>query len=90
MLEVKQEGQKAGLAEQGSPPELRPKKKHMDCGSKVRLYCSGYAVHHSSRKTIGTAKAQLELKLAGMLVDNKKRGFKYVDSKRRVKHWSVA
>lgn len=46
------------------------------------------AVYHS-RERIHTAKAQLKLKVASMVVDNKKGMFKYVDSKRRVKETLV-
>lgn len=72
MSEVKQEGQKAGLAEQGSPPELRQKKKVYGLQKQGQDIQDDYrdAVHHS-RKRIHIAKAQLELKLVSMMVGNK-------------------
>lgn len=71
--EVKQEGQKAGLAEQGSVLELRRKEKVYGLWKQGQVTQENCRVAvHQSRERIRTAKARLELKLASVVVDNKK------------------
>ncbi|PKU47476.1 rna-directed dna polymerase from mobile element jockey-like [Limosa lapponica baueri] len=87
VLEVKQEEQKAGLDEQGSPLELRWKKKLYGLWKQGQATQENHsvAVHHNGER-ICTTKAQLELKLASVVVE----GLSMLTAKGGIKkHWSV-
>lgn len=81
LLQGKQAGQKTGLAKQGSPHRIRAENMESQAAKSGFMGRVQSFSHICSREKTRKAKAQFELTLATVVLDNKKGFFKYVNSK---------